>query len=84
MIELNEQQIIDHMTARLSEKYPRVPTETVSRLIQEEYPRFDDRPLREYLPLFVERNAEAELAKLAGVLLSPRKTRIQRIEHATN
>ena len=67
MIGLNEQQIIDHMTARLSANYPTVPTEDVSRLIQDEYARFDDRPLREYLPLFVERAAKAELAKLAGV-----------------
>jgi hypothetical protein len=67
MIELNEQHIIDHMTARLSAKYPTVPTEEVSRLIKDEYARFDDRPLREYLPLFVERHAKAELAKLAGV-----------------
>lgn len=67
MIELNEQQIIDHMTARLSAKYPTVSTETVSRLIQEEHAGFDDWPLREYVPLFVERHANAELAKLAGV-----------------
>jgi hypothetical protein len=67
MIELNEQQIIEHMTARLSAKYPTVPTEEVSRLIQEEYERFDGRPLREYVPLFVERHAGAELAKLVGV-----------------
>ena len=67
VIELNEQQIIGHMTARLSAQYPTVPTETVSRLIQEEYARFNDRPLREYLPLFVERHAKAELAKLACV-----------------
>jgi hypothetical protein len=67
MIELNEQQIIDHMTTRLSTKYPTVPTDDVSRLIKEEYARFDDRPLREYLPLFVERHAKTELAKLAGV-----------------
>ena len=67
MIALNEQQIIEHMTARLSAKYPTVPTEDVSRLIKEEYARFDDRPLREYVPLFAERHAGAELAKLAGV-----------------
>jgi hypothetical protein len=67
MIELNEQQIIDHMTARLSAVYPTVPPEEVSRLIRDEYARFGDRPLREYLPLFVERHAKAELAKLAGV-----------------
>lgn len=64
VIELSEQQIIDHLAARLVDVYQQVEATRVTRVIQEEYARFDGRPIRDFIPLFVERNAKAELAKL--------------------
>jgi hypothetical protein len=34
--------------------------------VNEEHARFDGRPIREFIPLFVERNTKAGLAKLGG------------------
>jgi hypothetical protein len=66
MIELSEQQIIDQLAGRLVAVYAGIAPDHVSRIIQEEYARFDGRPIRDFIPLLVERNAKAGLAKLAG------------------
>jgi len=39
----------------------------VARLVNEEYSRFDGRPIRDYIPLFVERNPAAQLSKPESV-----------------
>jgi hypothetical protein len=64
VIELNEQQIIEQMTGRLVQLHAGVEPEEISRVIHEELARFEGRPIREYIPLFVERNAKTALAKL--------------------
>jgi hypothetical protein len=38
----------------------------VTRIVQEEYARFDGRPIRDYIPLFVERNATEALSQLGA------------------
>jgi hypothetical protein len=63
VIELSEQQIIDQLAGRLVDVYAEVEPESVSRIVQQEYARFDGRPIRDFIPLFVERNAKAELSK---------------------
>lgn len=45
MIELSEQQIIDQLAARMVEVYQQVEPTRVTRVIQEEYARFDERPI---------------------------------------
>jgi hypothetical protein len=61
--QLSEQQIIDEIPQRLTGMYPSVPPQEVSRVIRDEHARFEGRPIRDFVPLFVERHAEAELAK---------------------
>jgi hypothetical protein len=41
-----------------------VSSEAVSRLVRKEHARFEGRPIRDFVPLFVERCAKAGLAKL--------------------
>jgi hypothetical protein len=65
-VELSEQQIIDQLAGRLVEVYQQVEPAHVSRIVHQEYARFDGHPIRDYIPLFVERNAKVELAKLGG------------------
>ncbi len=65
MIELSEQQIIDGVAGRLTRKYPSVPADTVSAVVRQVHARFDGRPVREYVPLLVERFAAQELELLA-------------------
>jgi hypothetical protein len=64
MIELSEQRVIDQLAERLVTVYPQVAPTQVARIVHEEYARFDGRPIRDFIPLFVERNTKAGLAKL--------------------
>ena len=66
MIELSEQTIIDQVVDRLTSRYPTIEASTVSSVVQNIYARYDDRPLRDYVPLFVERNARTELEQLGA------------------
>ena len=63
---MSEQQIIDQIAERLSRMYTTVLPDAVSQLVHEECARFNGRPVRDFVPLFVERSAKAELAKLDG------------------
>ena len=66
MIELSEQQIISQLAQRLADKHAQVEPDQVTRVVHEEYARFDGRPIRDFIPLFVERNAIQELSKLGA------------------
>jgi hypothetical protein len=66
MIVTSEQTLVGEVVDRLTRKYPTVPTAVVAALVHEAHSKFDGRPLRAYVPLFVERRARAELAKLSG------------------
>jgi hypothetical protein len=66
MIELSEQQIIDHVANRLAATYQLVEPDRVSRIVLDEHTRFDGRPIRDFVPLFVDRNATEELSTVGG------------------
>jgi hypothetical protein len=66
MIELSEQQIIDQVAHRVADAHIQVPPDQVATLVHEEYARFDGRPIRDDIPLFVERNAKRKLSKLSA------------------
>ncbi|MDD4867500.1 MAG: hypothetical protein PHQ28_10420 [Mycobacterium sp.] len=61
MIELSEQQIIDQLAQRLATVYAAVKPDRITRVVRAEYDRFDGRPIREFVPLLVERNAKSKL-----------------------
>ena len=64
VIELSEQTVIDQLVVRLTSRYPAISESTVVRDIHAKY---DGRPLRDFIPLFVERNAKNELERLGAV-----------------
>jgi hypothetical protein len=64
VIELSEQTIIDEVVVRLISRYPAMSRSTVESVVQDVHARFDGRPLRDYVPLLVERNARTELDRL--------------------
>jgi hypothetical protein len=66
VIKLSEQQIIDQLSQRLAGVYTDVEPDQVIRFVNEEYSRFEGRPIRDYIPLFVERHAADRLSKLIG------------------
>jgi hypothetical protein len=64
MTEPYEQTIIEQVVNRLTTTFPTVPPETVVAVVRRNHARFVGRPLREYVPLFVERSARRDLAQL--------------------
>lgn len=64
--EMSEQQVVEEIAERLCGAYRDVPRDRVVELVDEQRARFDGRPIRDFVPLFVERNAKVELAKLTG------------------
>jgi hypothetical protein len=66
VIELSEQTIIDQLVLRLMGRYPTISESTVSSVVRDVHSRYDGRPLRDFVPLFVERHAKSELEKLTA------------------
>jgi hypothetical protein len=61
---LSEQTVIDQLVARLTSRYPSISEATVSSVVRDVHSRYDDRPVRDFVPLFVERHAKSELERL--------------------
>jgi hypothetical protein len=57
---------IKGVVSRLTRIYPEVSSETVETVVGHNHARFDGRPVRDFVPLFVERGAKKELARLAS------------------
>jgi hypothetical protein len=66
MVEPTEWTAIQQVVDRLRQSYPSVPPDTVTTVVHRNHARFDGRPVRDFVPLFVERGARQELAKLGG------------------
>ncbi|MCW2660133.1 MAG: hypothetical protein JWP83_1285 [Mycobacterium sp.] len=60
----SEQDAIGDVVERLTHKYSAVPPLTVADIVHKMHAKFDGRPVRDFVPLFVERNATSELAKV--------------------
>jgi hypothetical protein len=50
---------------RLHERFPAVPEDQIEQTVQAEYHRFDGSPIRDFVPIFVERNAREDLLAFA-------------------
>lgn len=66
VIELREQTVIEQLVERLARSYPGVPADAISEAVRASHARFDGRPVRDYIPLFVERECRRKLADLGG------------------
>jgi hypothetical protein len=64
MAEISEGLLIAEVERRLTNKYAHVPTDQVCTAIQRVYAQFEQSPIRDFVPLLVERRAGAELATL--------------------
>ncbi|KAA0084490.1 hypothetical protein CIW52_10820 [Mycolicibacterium sp. P9-64] len=67
MTPTSEQRMIEQLLERLVATHPSVPSERVAEVVHAIHAQFDERPLREYVPLFVERSAKRELSQLSAV-----------------
>ena len=68
VIESSEQTIVDQVADRLTRKYPTIPPDTLTAVVRRVHARFEGRPVREYVPLLVERFAgnEPDLLSLSS------------------
>ena len=67
VIELSEQTVIEQIVNRLKSCYPAISESTVATVVHDVHARYEGRPLRDFVPLFVERNAKSALDEL-GVM----------------
>jgi hypothetical protein len=65
-VNANEWVTIQQLVDRLKQKYPSVSPDTVATIVHHNHARFDGRPVRDFVPLFVERGSRRELAELGS------------------
>jgi hypothetical protein len=61
----SEWSAIKQLVDRLRDVYPDVPADTVVTVVHQNHAKFDGRPVRDFVPLFVERGAKEELMRLS-------------------
>jgi hypothetical protein len=61
-----ENRAIDDVVDRLAQQFPQLPADEVETAIRQTRPEFDEAPIREFIPLFVERAARARLRERVG------------------
>ncbi|SET26033.1 hypothetical protein SAMN04488546_1877 [Geodermatophilus poikilotrophus] len=59
----DEVRVLEEVLHRLAARFPGVPAEVVSGIVQTERQRLDDRPIREFMPLLVERASAERLRR---------------------
>jgi hypothetical protein len=66
MNELTEEQVIDQLADKLVPAYPDVEPHRVTRVVEQEYARYEGSPIRDFIPLLVERHVKEKLDKLVA------------------
>jgi hypothetical protein len=66
MDKAEEGRAIGEIVDRLARQFPGVPTESVAEVVQQAQPEFEQAPIRDFVPLFVERTAKQQLRQAAG------------------
>jgi hypothetical protein len=62
----SEQTVIEQLVERLTNRYPAIARSIVARVVHETHARFEDRPVRDFIPLLVERHAKSALDRLGA------------------
>jgi hypothetical protein len=60
----DEDRAITEIVERLAKQFPQVSTVEVEQVVSQSRPEFDDVPIRDFVPLFVERGAKQRLREL--------------------
>lgn len=56
---------IEQLVGELKQSYPDLPEETVTQVVRQHHAKFDGRPVRDFVPLFVERGSRRALSGLS-------------------
>lgn len=70
MAQISETMLIDQVVERLSTRYTDVTPDRVADVVHNAHARFEQSRIREFVPLLVERRAQAELARDSRSLIS--------------
>jgi hypothetical protein len=70
MIGASEWAAIEQLVDRLQQKHPDVSPDTIVTVVHQHHARCYGRPVRDFVPLFVERGAKRELAQMAFLTVS--------------
>jgi hypothetical protein len=65
LVDSREWSAIRQLVDRLRSVYPDVSADTVATVVHLNHARFDGYPVRDFVPLFVERGARQELTRLS-------------------
>ncbi|WP_430459241.1 three-helix bundle dimerization domain-containing protein [Rhodococcus qingshengii] len=65
MTPAEEERHLVRITERLHTKFPHATTEAINSSVTHAYARFDGTPIRDYIPVLVERRAREQLQELA-------------------
>lgn len=60
-----ERALIDDVQRRLAEKYSALPMDHVATVVRHAYSQFRSSPVRDFIPLLVQRRADEELEELS-------------------
>lgn len=63
--ELSDQEVMNQVADKLSEKNSDVPRDVIDDVVREEYEALAGRPVRDYLSVLTERAAKKRIKKLA-------------------
>jgi len=56
-----EQSAIGQVVARLSQQFPELSAEDINRAVHGQYDKFNDSPIRDFVPVLVERATRRQL-----------------------
>ena len=62
---LDEQAVLGEVVERLAGRYPTLPPDAINDVVHDLHAKFDGAPIREFVPLCVERRAHTALNELS-------------------
>jgi hypothetical protein len=62
---MDERALLAHVVGRLTGSYPMVSPDVIAEVVDELHATFNGAPVREYVPLFLERKARSALEQLS-------------------
>lgn len=63
--DISEQRSVEEVIDRLGTKFPDVDRATIQSIVAEEHDAFDGRPVRDFVPVLVEKRAKQRVKALA-------------------
>jgi len=60
----SEQRGVDEVVTRLSSRFPDVDVDRIRTIVAEEHQAYEGRPVRDFVPVLVERNAKKRVKAL--------------------